>query len=460
MAKFLSCLRTALDPNQTGHPETSLTLAPADSSSASEDSLVLEIICPIPGLDALKWPIYLKKQSASTVATNLVLPLVQANLDRKNEVQTLIQKIADKDAVITKLLDKLEAMGTGLEHVFTTLSGRKRFTRAAAEDRIKGLATFNERGWKRELESNGCGPSSVNELIQHVFGDTGLDFRSTLEVDKSPELDKWWHDFSPTTQSPQRKEPKASAPKRQIVTPPPQPSDYDDDDFQVQCTPPRLRSATKDVATTSVRPTDDASTDEEDDSVLDSNPPPVLSDHTRQSETTRSGISRLGVIGGKRQPASPRSLPSAPKSKTAKPPVDDGETASESSDDEATAAVTTSSPVLSPEKSPSKKAGLGRIGRVAMNASPIQAPEARLSPNDNDRGPKKFGTIGGKVSKLEKQEHEDTLRGRSVTRRTNSPTGEQARETSEERADRNRAELKRELERKAAAGPAKKKRRF
>ncbi|KAK9434937.1 XLF family protein [Metarhizium brunneum] len=463
MTTFLSCLRKALDSKQAGHDETSLILAPEDNSGAADDGITLKITCPLPGFHALKWPIHLKKQPPSAVATNLVLPLIQAQFDTKHEIQSLIQRIAEKDAVVTKLSDKLEAMGTGLEHVFTALSGRKKVTRAAAEDRVKGLAPFNEQRWKKELDSDDVGPSSVNDLIQHVFGDTGLEFRSTLEVDKSPELDKWWHDFLPTSQRFQQKEPKGSASKRQAVTPPQQPSNCDDDDdFQVQSTPPHLRSAKKSATVSNVLPADDASTDGEEDSILDSNPPPALSDRTRQPETSRPGGSRLGAIGGKKQPAPPRAPSPPPRRKTANPPVDDEETASEASDDDATASVPASSPIPSPVQRPSKTAGLGRIGGGAMNTHPLDSasrPEASPPPVARDTGPRKLGTIGGKKSKVERQD-EDTERGRLATRRVNSPKDEQPRETSEERADRKREELKRELERKAADGPAKKKRRF
>ncbi|KAG8425639.1 hypothetical protein J3458_002321 [Metarhizium acridum] len=463
MTTFLSCLRKALDPNQAGHDETSLTLAPTDSSGAADDGITLKITCPLPGFHALKWPIHLKKQSPSAVATNLVLPLIQAHFDKKHEIQSLTEKIAEKDVVVTKLSDKLEAMGTGLEHVFTALSGRKKVSRAAAEDRVKGLAPFNEQRWKKELESDDVGPSSVNDLMQHVFGDTGLEFRSRLEVDKSPELDKWWHGFPPTSQRFQGKEPKGPASKRQTATLPQQPLNCDDDDdFQVQSTPPHLRSAKKSAAVSNVLPADDASTDGEEDSFLDGNPPSALSDRTRQPETSKPGSSRLGAIGGKKQPAPPRPPSPPPRRKAANPPVDDEETASEASDDDATASVPASSPIPSPVQRPSKTAGLGRIGGGAMNSRPLHSvsrPEASPPPVARDTGPRKLGTIGGKASKVEKQD-EDAERGRLATRRTNSPKDDQPRETSEERADRKREELKRELERKAAAGPAKKKRRF
>jgi hypothetical protein len=53
----------------------------------------------------------------------------------------------------------------------------------------------------------------------------------------------------------------------------------------------------------------------------------------------------------------------------------------------------------------------------------------------------------------------DDTRGRSKTPASGAAK-EQTRETSQERADRKRAELQREMEKRAASGPAKKKRKF
>jgi hypothetical protein len=465
MAKFLSCLETALDPAQAGHDDTTLTLAPGDTSATGENGITLNIAVQLTGFDALRWPVHLKKQLPSAVATNLVLPLIQAHFNTTREVQSLTRTVADKDSVISKLSDKLEAMGTGLEHVFTALSGRKKVTRAAADDRVKGLAPFNERRWKTDIDSDDAGPSSVTDLIQHVFGGTGLESRSTIQVDKSPELDEWWHDFLPSSQGRQRKQHDASSSQRPAATPPPPSKSFnEDDDFQVQSTPPRLRSTKKSAATSNVPPNDGDSTEGEEESMIpDSNPPSVLSDRRRRPETTKPKISRLGAIGGNTKPAPPRSPSPPAQGKTAKTPGDDEETASEASDDDATASAPASSPAPSPPKPTIKKAGLGRIGAGAVQAHPDpkeKTPEVTRPPKTREMAPKKLGTIGGKSSKPVKQEDEEVTRGRPAHRGMSSPTQEQPRETSEERADRKREELKRELEKKSAAGPARKKRRF
>lgn len=467
MAKFLSCLKTALDSTQTGHQETSLRLSPAKSSDAGDDGLTINVKCPLRGFGPLEWPIYLKKMPSSAIASDLVLPLIQAHYDRKREVISLIQTINDKDAVLAKLTDKLDAMGTGLEHVFTALSGRKKASRSSAEDRVKGLAAFSEREWKKALGVEDIGPNKVSDLVDTVFGDSGLEYRPMMEPERSPELDKWWHDFKPTSQLAHRKQPATAISAN--TTPPPDKSQAanggeEDDDFQVQSTPPHLRSAEKITARNDVPQDDGASTEIEDDSCM------IESNVSTKKPSKHA--SRLGAIGGKKQPAEPRS-PSPPTkvSKQANVPADDEETASEASDTEVILPTVETQPRKAPEetatKMRSKARGMGIIGGGSTRSGkPTKETTPEAEPANVTTTPKKLGKIGGKPAagtrksiKVER-ENEDENRGRAASRNSATSTEDHARETSQERADRKREELKRELEKKAAAGPAKKKRRF
>ncbi|KAG6012698.1 hypothetical protein E4U54_007338 [Claviceps lovelessii] len=465
MTKLLSCLKMALDPTQDSHDTTSFSLSPAITADAGEGGLTIKVTCRLPGLGPLRWPIHLKKQPSSAIATELVLPLIQAQSEKLQEVYSLMEVIKRKDAVITKITDKLEAMGAGLEHVFTALSGRKKVTRATAEDRVKGVGLFNEPKWKDELEMDVSGPSSVGELVQGVFGESGLKLRTSLDIDRSPELDRWWHNFQPTAQVSQQTQAKAPLPNDNPPSLPLQSTSYNDDDFQVQSTPPYLKSTEESARSSNKIYEADATVEEDQDlKVLDSGPSSALSDRRRQHETKMTS-SRLGAIGIGKQPAQPRH-PSPPlDSHTTKLPIDDDEeTASEASeDDDVTASLPDSSPVpSSPEhtapKLSQRKGGLGTIG----GGTPKPKASARETESATTTGkihPATLGIIGGKLPKAVHQEN-DECRGRSTQHKEMSSLEERPRETSQERADRKREELKRELEKQAAAGPAKKKRRF
>ncbi|KAF4975646.1 hypothetical protein FZEAL_7581 [Fusarium zealandicum] len=469
MAKFLTSLGTALDSSQPGHDQTCLQLTTASKSDAGDDSLTLNITCELPGLQPLKWPIHLKKLPPSAIATDLVLPLVQAHLTRTFEVESLVRMLSQKDAVLTKLLDKLEAMGTGLEHIFNPLSGKKKISRAAASDKVPGLASFERHRWKSDLAYADDVPSNTHSLVENVFGGEGLHFESTMEIAESPRLDQWWKDFRGAS-STERRSHEGAAPSREKTPPPMEPEvGDDDDDFQVQSTPPHVSGSRKATVAASKPTADDASTEGGTESPSSTKDAPAASETPAESKPSR----RLGTLGRKKQSTPPRS-PSPvqrPKPQALSQKIDDSETASETEDDGAAASLPEDDPVVSsppPSKPVAKKSGIGRIGGAKSKQLAAESSRSLESEtSDNAARPvahhphKKLGVIG----KTKEDDHdpalvttEDRGRGRSAAKDNTSKTN--PRETSQERADRRREELKRDLEKKAAAGPAKKKRRF
>ncbi|KAI5467501.1 XRCC4-like factor-domain-containing protein [Mariannaea sp. PMI_226] len=476
MAKFLTSLKSALDSSHPGHDETQLRLTRASLSDSGDDGLTLHITCRLPGLQPLKWPIHLKRSPSSAIATDLVFPLIQAHLARHQEVESLIRTLGQKDVVLNKLLDKLDAMGTGLEHVFNALSGKKKISRAAAADKIPGLAPFNRSRWQSDVVNSRGGPNNTETLVNEVFGGKGLEFQSTQPIDGAPGLDQWWHEFRGASSS-QRPSQTRDSVSREKVTPHPDESmDVDeDDDFQVQSTPPHLASR-RPAVLPKEPPSDDGSTE-------DGNEPPrparnsrVVPTETRKFENKKRGP-RLGTLGRKEQSPPARSVSpirSPPRTRVVDQKVDDSETASDPDDDAGETASEaeedpqpqpTSRPSPPPPKPVTRAGGLGRIGGPKIQ-QPVQKPSEPLSsePNETATKPKKLGTIG----KLGGEETATTAPSTSESRgRTRTPvvkdddlSSPKARETSKERADRRREELKRELEKKALAGPAKKKRKF
>ncbi|EQK99640.1 hypothetical protein G6O67_007464 [Ophiocordyceps sinensis] len=481
MAKFLASLASALDRLQPGHGDTSLGLEPAAADDAGEDGLTLRVTCALPGFAPLKWPLHLKKCPPSAVATQLVLPLIEAHYDRKREVESLLQALGQKDSVLTKLSDKLEAMGLGLEHVFTALSGRKNVTKVAADDKVRGLAPFDLHRWKADMSHHNDGPSNTGDLVQSVFGGSGLGCANVIEVNKSPDLDRWWHGFRHTSHAAPGKQVRLATTSNQIRPPKPglKTADNNDDDFQVQATPPRLQPRAEEPAAAVASPKALSTTDEDGDESLipDSNPPRAVATSARQAEPRRAPSSMLCSIGGKKASAAPRSPGSETKCAgkgKAKQLVDDSDTASEASDGAATASVTASPPppptatlTTSGTTSGVRKGGLGSIGGGAPKKTGLEngkPPEAEGRDDEVAQPRGKIGLIGNKIgNKIGRgtSAREESDRGRASARMEKGElTDTKPRETSQERADRRREELKRDLEKRAAAGPAKKKRRF
>ncbi|OAQ95957.1 hypothetical protein LLEC1_01574 [Akanthomyces lecanii] len=472
MSKFLQTLQSALDETSSGHGEATLVAT-----------------CQLPGFEPLKWTFHLKKSSSMAVANEFAIPLVETLHSKNRQVDMLLQALKHKDGVIAKLSDKLEATGTGLEHVFTALSGRKKVTREAAHDKIRGLAPFNEQKMNDELQNDADHPDNAIDLVQKVFGDTTTPSATSMAL-ASNGVDNWWRIFKSTSTLPHRSaftiENPAAAPDTTGPSSPPDTNDVtmgedddNDDEFQSQSTPPRLRPKKENESTaaskSSKRHSSSKATKEEYDS---------------SREPKRSG--RIGAIRGKKQappPSPPKAVSPAPPRSTAAA-ADDDETASETAsdvdetaslpvdDDAAASSPPAAAPSPSPAKAPAKKSGLGRIGGKPKSppvhdAEPAvdDGPPAAHTPaaGKGDAGSaapsRRLGVIGkrigGGTASSGDAIQDDAQRGRTTSRNASAEAREgQEKETSQERADRKREELKRELEKKAAAGPAKKKRRF
>lgn len=470
MAQFLQVLRSSLDETIAGHDQTTVTLSQEAPEDPQTGGLKLVASCNLPGFQPLVWPFMLKRASSSAVAAEFSIPLVEALHAKSRKVDMLVQALKQKDSVIAKLADKLEATGTGLEHVFTALSGRKKVTREAADDKIRGLAPFDERKLETELQDDPNQPEDVAGLVQRVFRSPKPLSSNSISVELKS-LDDWWLHFGSVSSLPYRGNVEAADSTKtvesDVVSSPVETKDVamsdgdvaeaddDDDDFQVQSTPPRFKS----------KQSEDASKAKE----------PTLPSKVSAGEPKKSA-GRLGAIGGKKQ-AAPTTM-AAPKSPSPPPPsskatiADDDETASETASDvDETASLpddAASSPPAavpsSPAKPVAKKGGLGRIGGSKTKppaqdtGTKLEASEAPSSPVKKEpvaAAPKRLGVIGKRIGGGTAAD--DAQRGRGTSRDTLAET---KRETSQERADRKREKLKMELEKKAAAGPAKKKRRF
>ncbi|KAK4135916.1 XLF-domain-containing protein [Trichocladium antarcticum] len=457
--KLLELVRAAFDVNDPAHPNTSLTLAGGDDGN----SLVVHITCLLPEpLKPLRWPMYLRKCPQSAIAPELVLPLIQAHDARTQEMDQLFSALREKDGVITRLVDKLEATGSGLEYVFNSLSGKRKVTRAAAEGKVKGLAPFSETEFRsRIVELPPVAQSAdVSALLGSVFGATGLQHKSDLDLQASTALDDWWTKLVKgkgvmLSERLGKQDTETLAQPQLVETK----RDDDNGDFQVQATPPpRSRS------TAQVKAVDSDETSDGDDTAepLASSPHPP-----KAASTPRTSGFKLGAIGN-RQISSTPPPPARVSKRTAviKNTAADShsETASEGEEDEPTQPAP-----ASPLKEPPRRSGLGRIGGKPKQQTPTtrytRSPSPAALADEPNPLPRrnKLGVIGKKAPGPSRETASasvsDDGRGRSKTP-ASVPKKEQHRETSRERADRKRVELQKDLGKRAAAGPAKKKRKF
>jgi len=462
LRRMIELIRAAFDINDTKHPNTTISIG-----SEKDDSLLVNVTYVLPKpLKPFKWPIHLTKCSHAAVATQIVMPLILGYEARAREIDQLVAALREKDGVITRLVDKLEATGLGLEHVFSALSGKRRFDRAIAESKVKGLAPFSEAEFRqgaREPRATDA-TTDIPSLLDGVFGGAGLSYKSDEDLEASSLLNDWWTKLGKGQTVVLVERPRETETGTPLTTQTARASSSDDDnDFQVQATPPGLSSARKRGTNARSDVVDDDSTsDGEDDIGVPEGLP-----HTTRGQPARLPGARLGALGGHRQPQrqpSPSSSRMTPPRQTSvnKKRTMSNAASETASDDDGDKLEDPPSP-RSPPKPSHRRGGLGRIGGKRREViDPVRSPSPMVA-GKVDTPPKKhrLGVIGKQADVASSP---PAIPGGSSRGRSKSPSGatkrESPRETSQERADRKRAELQRELEKKAAAGPAKKKRRF
>ncbi|EFX01037.1 c6 zinc finger domain containing protein [Grosmannia clavigera kw1407] len=197
MAVFLDKLRAALEPEHTEHGMTSLSLSLASADGSDGANLILHLSVELPGgLRPLCWPMCLaRRQSASAVADELVRPLLHDRLVRAREATALSAALREKDVVIGRLADKLEALGAGLGSVFPALAGRhpqqqQQLMRAAMEERVPGLAPFSLDSLRRQLQKQEE-TTADRSLVEEALGD-GDSLTCEIGEPSEPRLDGWW----------------------------------------------------------------------------------------------------------------------------------------------------------------------------------------------------------------------------------------------------------------------------
>ncbi|KAF7588039.1 hypothetical protein BBP40_006229 [Aspergillus hancockii] len=153
------------------------------------DSLDLFISTKLPApLQSLKWVAHLLKEPQSFATSQLLLPLVRAEADWQSHQRSLIDQLHKKDWVLTKLFDKIEAVGIDLSTIFPGISGLrtgKGTTLAQAAKHIKGVAPFDENDWFEAISTSSAGSG----LAANIFAEASSS-NSSRVVNPAP--DEWW----------------------------------------------------------------------------------------------------------------------------------------------------------------------------------------------------------------------------------------------------------------------------
>lgn len=167
------------------------------NSGSQVDSLELTISTKLPApLEPLRWSISLLKELSSSLTSQLLLPLLKDEATWESRQRFLLDQLKQKDWVLGKLFDKIEALGVDLGTVFPSAAGlriaRKGSTRSEAAKFIKGITPFDQQTW---LAESGGSPSDGSGLAANVVHEIlGSDSGRDLARLRPPQ-DQWWRDL-------------------------------------------------------------------------------------------------------------------------------------------------------------------------------------------------------------------------------------------------------------------------
>ncbi|KAI9828533.1 MAG: hypothetical protein M1819_006590 [Sarea resinae] len=405
-----------------GDEDTDMILA----SPEGPQQLVLKITAPLPApLSPLEWTLRLELHPKGTLQDELILPLLSAQIALSQRSQSLMDIIREKDHVIARLVDKLEASGTDLGSLFPGAAGLMSRNKNKGSNRetvgrvVRGLGNFDEEEWSADMKKTFKGEDS--------FGDTSSLEGLVEKHQKHERTDKWWEGLG---QNPAADTPRAASARTQSrvgsrlkmpANARTEGKQNSDEEFQRQKTPPNIRLPEKPVLIgAEMQTSNDAIMGTRADSP----------DETTDEEDDLEGIS-------------------APASRRASDPT--------SKIDVMPKAATTPLP-LQPKKR------LGTLGgRSKANVKETAAePLIRDSPAKSSHNGK-LGVIGGKSRTSSEQGASTPDRNQLVPKEDDQvrkvPANEESEETPQDRANRRREQLRRELEERSKA-PPKKKRRF
>lgn len=412
---FAEKLQSALQQ----HGNTTLAL-----STTKNGNLKLHLEAPLPSpLPTFEWEIHLKQMSDRSVEVDIVSPLLQKACLLERHMQQLIAEIQAKDKVIGKITDRLEASGHDLTAVFpgVKITGNKPQREQFARH-VRGLAEFDNASWSAKVAaendtlpvSDGSADAILASLPPaQAVKETHVDWWRNLANGHHIALIKEGLDDGATTQdqAPKHKQSFSGRSKSDVGD--------ENDDFQIQATPPHLRAH-------STLPTSNGHADEpmhdqdstEDEDDLDG-PPPRSKPAPRPVKHKNIDSPAL-VNTRKRSPTPPTTNPPTHTTTTRGPFTQEEDTGDEDDDDDldgpsqaSQKPTPTSSQLPSREKSqtpqpttssaPSPRRRLGTLGGRARTKSPTPMSTTRTeehaAPTPSPEKPKaksKLGTIGGR----------------------------------------------------------------
>ncbi|KAF8455859.1 XRCC4-like factor-domain-containing protein [Terfezia claveryi] len=183
------------------------------SSTSTGTVIQLKVAYGLPEpLEPLLWTFKLQPLPQTWLTKTLLLPLISLTSLHSMEVQTLVRVIKDKDTVLEKMQDSLEDSKISVTSILGGGASRRR-----------GLEKFDEKRWRSQILETKAGDSwRPEKIVQNCFGMEGRRGSSTSDEGfgqewegvvnkieenvKSTECGKdWWDEIEAASRSRQKK---------------------------------------------------------------------------------------------------------------------------------------------------------------------------------------------------------------------------------------------------------------
>lgn len=174
---LLRCLRDALAEST----DARLTV-----QRWSREEMVIAVESPLPRpLDPLKWVFYFKRGESCAFTDQLLMPLLDQKLADASATSLLLTEIREKDSLISKLLDAIQADGVSMSRIFPSLQPAKTrvrsYSRQILGKSIKGMSEFDEGKWRTEMRHVDYSSLSPPALISKAFSNQTDDFGRNIK---------------------------------------------------------------------------------------------------------------------------------------------------------------------------------------------------------------------------------------------------------------------------------------
>lgn len=198
-------LDTSIDPSEDSSQmqlllssvETALAQKPGTdirvTAEAGGERITLRLTVPLPApLAPLKWNFNLRRCAAQEFTREVVMPLLLLQVKSATEKRSLFHHLKEKDNVISKLINQMQADGCDMSKVFPgsvfSKSSSRTDVRQVLSKSVKGISEFKKQEWQTQVDSSTNLKMDSKSLLLNITPIEHFESATDLGETKT----EWW----------------------------------------------------------------------------------------------------------------------------------------------------------------------------------------------------------------------------------------------------------------------------